>query len=57
MISNNIKQMYLPAKHPTGAVLYLGLPSGLFPSGFTNKTMYTPLLNDMTTLPMPLAPM
>ena len=25
--------------------LYLGLPSGLFPSGFPNKTLYKPLLS------------
>jgi hypothetical protein len=27
--------------------LCLGLPSGLFPSGFSNKTLYTPLLSSI----------
>ena len=27
--------------------LYLGLPSGLFPSGFTTKTLYAPLLSQV----------
>ena len=29
--------------------LYLGLPSGLFPSGFPTKTLYTPLLSPIRT--------
>jgi len=31
--------------HLTCSHLRLGLPSGLFPSGFPNKTLYTPLLS------------
>ena len=34
--------------------LRLGLPSGLFPSGFLTKTLYTPLLSSPHTCYMPL---
>jgi len=33
--------------------LRLGLPSGLFPSGFPSKTLYTPLLTHTSHMPSP----
>jgi hypothetical protein len=50
-VLGQIKPVYYP--HPTSwrsnlilsSHLCLGLPSGLFPSGFPTKTLYTPLLS------------
>ena len=42
------RSILIPSTH-----LRPGLPSGLFPSGFPTKTLYTPLLTHMRRMPSP----